>query len=66
MATRKATKQLQYLTYGGGVSQPWKVWGEYSDTKSDTRDLNEDRRYLLSATAYQTRTVSVTSPEYIA
>lgn len=59
MAQRKTTEQLQYMVYGGGVSQSWKLFGEYSDTKLDTRDLNEDRKYLLSGNAYTTRIVRV-------
>lgn len=59
MASRKTTKQLQYKIYGGGVSQPWLHYADYSDTKSDSLDLNEDRKHLLSEEACQVRLVFV-------
>ena len=65
MATRKTTKQLQYIVYGGGVNQPWKRYGEYSDTKRDTIELREDRKTLLAGNACQTRLVFVDDSNWI-
>lgn len=65
MATRKTTKQLQYIVYGGGVSQPWQRYGEYSETKRDTIELREDRKSLLAGNACQTRMVPVGSDDWI-
>lgn len=65
MTTRKATKQLQYIVYGGGVSQPWKRYGEYSDTKRDTVALKEDRKILLAGNTCQTRLVFVGDVNWI-
>lgn len=46
MATRKATRRIEYKPYGQGFGQEWQIWGEYSDTKTDTKAFNEDMRYL--------------------
>jgi hypothetical protein len=59
MAKRKITKQLQYIVYGGGVSQPWKRYGEYNETKGDTLELREDRKTLLAGEACGVRMVPV-------
>lgn len=42
----KITGQIQYKEYGKGIDQPWKRWGEYSQSKKDQAEFNEDWNYL--------------------
>ena len=59
----KIVGQLQYKAYGQGFDAPWKRWGEYSDTKADTKAFNEDYAYLKENNLV--RYVKIDSDEFI-
>lgn len=59
----KIVGQIQYKEYGRGFAQPWKRYGEYSDSKKDTKAFIEDYAYLKKNN--QVRYVKIDSDEFI-